>query len=894
MDRVHHLLAPGLVHKPLAATYPHLLVWAAHAGYIDLIRHLLAAGADPNICFRRWAVIDRDFAHPEDILDKLYNHQVTSGTLKRRTELRKKTAEHFARFYNDAVYNQTYTSACLIGEPFEPNSWDLTRWQEPDLADRSWWYPLHAAASAGHNDIVMLLVKHGAHLEAPAVGLCDCTHPCSPVQREHHESVEWQDQVSWSPLHVALCGGHDTTAQLLLSLGASTSVDCLQSTPTALFSAVRHGCAATVQQLLDADPSDVNSRDQYGLTPLFHCLVGSHGSHAEERHEQVARLLLQYGADPEVDLGGGCTLLHAACLYGWSGPAQRVLIAHYADLGPIWRGIPGFPDHAFRPIEFAAWLVEGYDEQHHQLFRGHDLGTARPGPTGDPRSVVDIPFETAQQEACLELWCHRNELMRLLFQHGGVAIANPRTHSTYTALIAAISTGSCSTVTRLVNTYGVSVHDTNNSGMFPLLAAVTLREERPWININPTDGTDSVKRKNDRYLRIVKCLLKGGADVNQRTQSGTTALLAACQAPSDTLACLQSWPIISEMLSAGADMHMGDNSGLQPLDAALQARNLHTATRLIQSGAQLNQTTRRFVEYAKELLHNAVTRLPPCVRKNCTCTPGVYSLVTFGSLVIFRHLLQRDVRHSILSEPTCFWLASLCPHLPFARLMFEHGRPNISGRGKFKRGTCLSNITRAFNENCEASRSAILPLIPLLRLSGADFDLASPVWHALSGKKWTVARALLDDGAMMTRHYMNSKSQGDVILQLIQGQRSRIVHELMRFIIARMAPQFTTAELNLYLYEACAHLHLTIIDILLASGAQRDAVPPPANLRGDSWPTGSTPASILKRSWSHNLMEEGILSPTMERHYNAILGLLRSERSSSSCSVQSTRGNDRV
>ncbi|KAJ1323382.1 serine/threonine-protein phosphatase 6 regulatory ankyrin repeat subunit B [Microdochium nivale] len=907
IDRVHHALSPILVHKPLVPAYPHLLTWAAHTGLASLARDLLAAGADPNVNFRRWAVIDRDFASPRDTLNKLYHHafwsrhykqngpaelgepvlirtalnakeQATSGTLSRRPDLRKKTADIFAELYSNHFVGQAYRGSCLVGEPFEPANWNLARWQQPDLNNHSWWSPLHAAASAGHNDLVLLLVKHGAHLDAPAVGLCDCTHPCSPVSLEPQEHIDWQCQVCWSPLHLAMCGGHDTTAQLLLSLGASTCVDRLQSSPTALFSAARYGCAGTVRQLLASDETRVNSRDHHGLTPLFHYLVGSHGSHPHDRREQVARILLEHGADPDVDLGDGCSLLHAACYYGWPSTAQEIVVAQSTDLGRVWRGIPGFSHLTFRPLELLAWLTAEYDVQNHEHFRGHTLGTTAPDDVRDLVQGVDIDHSQAQDEACIELRAHRNDLMQLLLARSGHAFTRPHRRSTYTPLIAAIAVGSRERVQKLVDEFGASVLDASANGTFPLLAAVSLRQKFPARlgYMQPTFSMDQAETQSSVYLKIVKFLLDRGAKVNQSGHRGATALLAACRARKGTLGYFGGLPIITSLLAAGADIHMSDSSGIQPLDAAMLAQNHAIAAKLIQAGAELDPESQMLVGFAKEVLYKAESKMTPCVEESCTCKPALHCFHVLDLATVFQHLLRCDRRRSILADSSCFWLASRCPFGPFAKLMFAHGRPNVSERG------CLLNLVRAFSQTCEASHSTILPLIPLLRESGADFDLASPIWHALSNNKWTVAKALLKNGARMTRPYLchpDAELQGDVILLLIRGEYSAEAYDIIRLILTRIEPRFTKSELNVYLYEACEYFHPTIVNLLLVAGAEWDAAPPPANLYGDAWPADSTPALVAHRSWLQGSMAEDTPSTSAVLRFKTTLSLLRPARS---------------
>ena len=85
---------------------------------------------------------------------------------------------------------------------------------------------LHWAARNGNDEAVEFLVQRGADLRSPAINLCRCQPDRLPKPREwtpddEEESENEENYGSgWFPLHLAICNGHTSTAELLMSYGA--------------------------------------------------------------------------------------------------------------------------------------------------------------------------------------------------------------------------------------------------------------------------------------------------------------------------------------------------------------------------------------------------------------------------------------------------------------------------------------------------------------------------------------------------------------------------------------------------------------------------------------------------------------------------------------------------
>jgi ankyrin repeat protein len=125
--------------------------------------------------------------------------------------------------------------------------------------------PLHVAASAGHSDILSLLIEHGADMS----GRC---------------------YDGGTPLHRASQKGRLEAGQVLLNRGADIDDQDLFKY-TALMYAAMFGHAEFARMLLERGAM-IDPRGYLGMTPL-HCA-------AANGRTEVVRLLLERGADPHV------------------------------------------------------------------------------------------------------------------------------------------------------------------------------------------------------------------------------------------------------------------------------------------------------------------------------------------------------------------------------------------------------------------------------------------------------------------------------------------------------------------------------------------------------------------------------------------------------------------
>ena len=190
-------------------------------------------------------------------------------------------------------------------------------YRRPNLPDEESYhtYPLHLAAKDGNNKAIKLLLDAGADLEATTSFYCNCT--ILQTSTEHRPP--------WTALHLAICCGHVSTAEMLINRGASMTVARVSARPTcvgpvpcipmlgsnttALHTASKEGMIDMVNLILDRGLVSPDNRDIYSRTPLHYAVqMGPRGL-------AVARLL-EAGADQTLKDSNWRTPLEVACMIG--------------------------------------------------------------------------------------------------------------------------------------------------------------------------------------------------------------------------------------------------------------------------------------------------------------------------------------------------------------------------------------------------------------------------------------------------------------------------------------------------------------------------------------------------------------------------------------------------
>lgn len=160
-----------------------------------------------------------------------------------------------------------------------------------EAVDARRWLPIHYAARHGHAALVALFLAHGSSLIGP-------------------------DREERSPLQLAARHGHEQAVAVLLA-GASPLDSRGAGQPTALHLAVLAGHTGIVRQLLAAG-ADASSRAGRGVTPLHLAAL--------QADPEILAALLEAGASPEVENRDGRTPMDVAARNGheaaFSAPAD--------------------------------------------------------------------------------------------------------------------------------------------------------------------------------------------------------------------------------------------------------------------------------------------------------------------------------------------------------------------------------------------------------------------------------------------------------------------------------------------------------------------------------------------------------------------------------------------
>lgn len=343
---------------------PDVLCWACDEGQIGTVRRLLHAGTDPNAT---WTHTQKRSATLTDI-SNLWSGDMSVWnwtSMHRKAENDAMLAEgHQAReddvdeLYapdsGDDEYDEDSDSDIDSASEFDSDSAsasDSESGSEPSspeydsdgheaIADKYFWTPLHIAARWGLDDIINLLLDHGATVNPSSRGFCDCAFATSSTTKGPR-GVE-QLLPLWTPLHNAICYGHESTTRLLLSRGASVIVTRgldkgKRSKVTALHVACAAGVVSIVRFLIENHQPDFEVTDHHGQTPLSWAYFTGMW--------QVIDFLVENGATLNARLGTWPLLKHACMELRfaealrlielgvdiYAGPDQK-----YSQTGPVW------------------------------------------------------------------------------------------------------------------------------------------------------------------------------------------------------------------------------------------------------------------------------------------------------------------------------------------------------------------------------------------------------------------------------------------------------------------------------------------------------------------------------------------------------------------------------
>lgn len=211
-----------------------------------------------------------------------------------------------------SLLSSLFDEANDVREPRGSSQYETLQWRMQVLITQSHgarppncWTALHVAADRGDSRLAKLLLEYGADVNALAEGAYD---PASAAVSRDSDLVFWgvPSCPRYTALYIAICNGHDLTAQLLLAHKASTTVSA--HGVTALDAAASYGALQLCEFLINEKKITIEQQQSSGVRTPFHYAV------ANGHLRTVGRFLLQRGANTRasfnivVNEGSGTTL----------------------------------------------------------------------------------------------------------------------------------------------------------------------------------------------------------------------------------------------------------------------------------------------------------------------------------------------------------------------------------------------------------------------------------------------------------------------------------------------------------------------------------------------------------------------------------------------------------
>ncbi len=662
---------------------------AVDNAHIDVVALLLKHGANPNVTDQSGLTPLHYSARAgaDDIARLLLSAEAAVAAV----DAAGTTALHFA-----AISGSVATVRLLLEHD-----------AAPDPRDSVGISPMHVAVEHGNADILDMLVSHGARIGSTDNKGETLMHRAARgghsalVERMIRAGldVNARDKFGNTPLHMAAWFGHEDAADLLLKKSAiydarnsiSGSIardehynpmDAVGSTPESLaekrsmtgvvaliqkvkafHDTIRMGDnTAMVEQLRDARPLLINSRNDDGLTPL-HIAIS-------EGNEETMRLLLSNGAHYNVKNTIGASPGRQAAWFG-----RKDLLAVLDIIDGFFKALHrGDRDVVSQLIaDHGALVLNARDALsqtpvHVAAARG-DLELLRllvqRGAEFDPHTILaPSPLESATERGHARA---AGLLQRLVKFHEAVT-AND---------IAGIEglLGDADDALLLANSIASAgrypIHTAAASGSLPVLNA--LIAAGCDLNAVDPDGATALylAAKNGRVDAVERLLGIAGIDVMHGDKKGSTAMHAAARKGNvDVLRLLVS--------TDDSRLHVTDDQRNTPLHVAAEQGHIKAIEFLLGHGAAYNQPNALGVTpmyRAKRAGHTVLTTFLEAVE-------GVFSAAATGDRTKMSAILEArgsaigKIRNARLETP--LHVAAGAGHLEVVTFLVASGAPTDS------------------------------------------------------------------------------------------------------------------------------------------------------------------------------------------------------------------------
>ncbi|KAK6354169.1 hypothetical protein TWF730_008582 [Orbilia blumenaviensis] len=470
--------------------------------------------------------------------------------------------------------------------------------------------PLHQAVSQDNLEVVQLLLKHGADIEAGGVSktpLCDAAarnkisimkvllkagarFNITITNLDSHSSlydfllagarpgpVEPRILVYSPPLFSAVKMGKLEAAQLLLNNGAVTK-PVYRGFNTYLHEAVSLGDEKMVRLLLE-NGAEIDATGKEGRTSLH--LASSLGN------LELVQLLLEKGAKFDVTDENNCTLLHLAATSS-NVELVRLLLKNGAKVDAKDKG-GRTPLHMSTSSAGVVQLLleSGVDIDARTMAGLTPLHLAgQQGQTDGARVLMEngANIDARDDEGATPLH------LALVGLHGKAVLLQERNiWGGIESLIEIAAMAEQEGTVQLLVEKGAEIDTQNNEGVTPLDIAVEPKKEMRRILIREDEEIDAwddevvtplqltIRRFRDN---MVKFLLENGAEINPRDKKGVRLL---------HLAVMKCWnKTIQLLLEKGAEINARDDKGATLLHLVVRKERHQTAQFLLEKGAEIN------------------------------------------------------------------------------------------------------------------------------------------------------------------------------------------------------------------------------------------------------------------------------------------------------------------
>jgi ankyrin repeat protein len=435
---------------------------------------------------------------------------------------------------------------------------------------------LHYAAAIGHEEVVKLLLQRGA--DATIVSAWGATPLSSACEGGHlgvvqllfdHQGVQalgMTASTGATPLHYAARGGREDVVKFLLGKGADANSQ-REDGWTPFTEALSEGHIGVARMLLEhMGGEDLDARDTYGQTALFHAAGGG--------HEDMVAFLLSKGAKANIqDEHGATPFIETAYNSGHVGVA-RLLLEHMAE------GDVNARDNCGRTALFHAAAFGREDMVAFLLSKGANA-TIASNPGGPPLEQAMVGGHVG--------------VVRILLEHMGVQNIDTRSDWGKRGLCYAACCGHEDMVA-FVLSKGATADIQDEHGMTPLMQASIkgyvgmarmLLEHMGGKGLDTTDNEGLTALHHAAswgYDDMVSLLLAKGADPNITALNGRTALACACRG--------LKWSVVLHLAT-----HMGqhaletrDSEGRTPLYLACEEGDWEWARLFLLAGADHTTT----------------------------------------------------------------------------------------------------------------------------------------------------------------------------------------------------------------------------------------------------------------------------------------------------------------